>query len=400
MKKPLYEEHIRLAVVIPYYIFHLPILIRFLLPAGDDRIDMPPNRPVLLVLIVCFLIYLTLELVEYMAFRYRKQGRCLTLLFTGIRLLAWGFPVLMAFLTPGVPIFDLLIPFFIFSLYFVMPVRYSFGLLVASVLYTVLIFLLREEPTADRIAWFMLIPRSMIAFILYAFAHFWDSTRRNREKLTAWADGIGHQVALEERTRLARDIHDNLGHYMTVIQIQLSKADAFFDRDPSEARASVQYARDAAREAMGEIRQSLDTLNSSEGGFVLKEEILRLAEPLKRNSIKVGISFEGEQEGCNYAVLLALYRMIQEGVTNILKHAGATEVQITVDLSGTASIRDNGRGLPGDLLAGGKGSGFGLTGLANRFALVQGRFTVSAMPEGGTLLSAEFPRDPVKSIRG
>jgi signal transduction histidine kinase len=402
-----YEKLIRLAVVVPYYLFNLPLFVHLLFPNESEPLRSGAEMYLIWMLIACLLVYLVLELVEFLAFGYKKQGRWMTLALTGIRLAAWILSVIVSFLLPEIPVYDLLIPFFVLSLYFVFPVRISFPIMLASTGYAVLMFFLREAPVLTKFSYFMLIPRILNIFILYAFAYFWENTRKRREenealvkRLHAFADGVGRQVALDERTRLALDIHDNLGHSMTVIQIQLNKAEAFFDRDPEGARSSIVYARDAAREAMTEIRQSLDTLNNPGGGFFLKGELSRLIQPLEKNGLAVRFEFRGGQEGYNYAVLLAVFRMVQEGVTNILKHAAARSAGIFIDMgseSGTARVEDDGIGIPG-----GKDppAGYGLTGLANRLTLVQGRFNVTPRPGGGTILAAEFPRDPVKIIRG
>jgi signal transduction histidine kinase len=405
MKHKSYEEQIRLAVLIPYYLFHLPLFIQLFFPDIRMPMEIKVEKYLVWVLIFCFLVYLVLELFEYLFFRYSRQSKSTTMILTGIRITVWILSVITAFHLQGIPVYDLLIPFFVFNLYFVFPIKISFSIMLAATGYTVLVFSLQENPIPENLSYFLLILRVLNIIILYAFAHFWENSRQKRveneallKRLHAFADGVSKQVALEERTRLARDIHDNIGHFMTVIQIQLAKAEAFFDREPEIARSSVISAKEAAREAMSEIRQSLDTLNNPDRNFILKAELARLAQLLEKNGLKVIYNFKGEQEGYNYAVLLAVYRMVQEGITNILKHANAHTALVIIALgaeSGLARVEDDGIGM---LITKEPPTGYGLSGLLNRFSLVHGWFTVSSRPGGGTTLSAGFPRDPLKTI--
>ena len=131
---------------------------------------------------------------------------------------------------------------------------------------------------------------------------------------------------------------------------------------------------------MIDIRSTLDTLNAQSEGFDLFAQVRKPLGSLSQAGIHVRHDFIGKTEGYNIAVLLALYRFVQEGATNILKHADAHEVSLEINLDGQracAELRDDGRGFDPNAQGGkGKGlSGYGLTGLADRIDLVRGTFS-------------------------
>ena len=263
----------------------------------------------------------------------------------------------------------------------------------------------------------ILLYQLMSIMLMFLFARFWKEDRSNRERqaeLTAeiqasqeelrrYASRVSHVVALEERTRLARDIHDNLGHTLTAISIQLNKAEAFFKKDPDVSMKAIVDARSSMHEAMLDIRSTLDTLNAQVEDFDLFAQVQKPLWSLRQAGILVDLNIKGSTDGYNIAVLLALYRFVQEGVTNILKHAEAHNVSLEIRLNGEqacAELRDDGRGFDSQTLKNEKNaaSGYGLTGLADRIGLVRGTFSVESTPGKGTMLKACMPKDPVTLI--
>ncbi|HAP55057.1 MAG TPA: hypothetical protein DCQ16_03800, partial [Spirochaetaceae bacterium] len=186
-------------------------------------------------------------------------------------------------------------------------------------------------------------------------------------------------------------MHDSLGHTLTAASIQLNKAEAFFERDSRISRQAVADARSSMQEAMADVRSTLETLNANSEGFDLFAQVAKPLESLKQGGVIVASSFSGSPEGFNIAVLLALYRFIQEGATNILKHSGARNAKLSISFeedSVWAELSDNGRGFDGPA-AGEKtpvSGAYGLSGLADRIALVRGDFSVDSTPGLGTAL--------------
>ena len=263
----------------------------------------------------------------------------------------------------------------------------------------------------------VLLYQLMSIVLMFLFAKFWKEDRKHRERqrmltteiqasqkeLRKYASHVSRVVALEERTRIARDIHDSLGHTLTAVSIQLNKAEAFFEKNPKVSARAISDARLSMHEAMIDIRSTLDTLNAQSEGFDLFAQVRKPLGSLSQAGIHVRHDFIGNTEGYNIAVLLALYRFVQEGATNILKHADAHEVSLEINLDGQracAELRDDGRGFdPSAQGCKGKGlSGYGLTGLADRIDLVRGTFSIESATGQGTTLKTSMPKDPVALI--
>jgi len=184
-----------------------------------------------------------------------------------------------------------------------------------------------------------------------------------------------------ERNRMARDIHDSLGHHLTAISVQLEKASAFRDRDPAVAEQALADARHSARRALEDVRTSVGALRSPVS--------LRTALA----SLDVPVTVEGTERDTAPATVTALYRAAQEAITNARRHGGAGSVSVAVTF-GPADTRlvvtDDGAGFrPDDDLDG--HAGFGLLGMRERAALLGGVVDVSSEPGTGTRVAVTIP---------
>ncbi|HYF63304.1 MAG TPA: sensor histidine kinase [Herpetosiphonaceae bacterium] len=221
-----------------------------------------------------------------------------------------------------------------------------------------------------------------------------DSHRR----LQQYAGQAAELATIEERNRLARDIHDSLGHYLTVINVQLEKALAFRDKKPAEADQSVAAAKQLASSALGEVRRSVGALRESER-FSLRQAVTRLVEAQGADEGALECSIEGSEQGFSRPSLMVLYRAVQEGLTNIQKHARAS--RITLDLrfepaEARLLIRDDGVGFAASPAPGPEG-GYGLPGLSERLEQIGGNLRVESHPGAGTSLIIAVPRFPAAS---
>lgn len=224
-------------------------------------------------------------------------------------------------------------------------------------------------------------------------------------ELTAAHRQLQHQTAqaeelatTRERNRLAREIHDSLGHYLTVIAVQLESAQALRPRDPARADRAVGEAKRLASEALADVRRSVAALQPTALDELPVAAAIgrQVAEFRAHSGLPVALAIEGEERRCSRAAGLALYRAVQEGLTNIRKHAGATAAAVTLRFGPAATeltIRDNGRGLPGGHAAGPRpdGGGFGLAGLRERLALLGGALAIGPAPTGGAELRVTIP---------
>lgn len=238
-----------------------------------------------------------------------------------------------------------------------------------------------------------------------------DESRRRTEKLLidlkishlklqAYTEQVADLAAAEERNRLARDIHDSLGHYLTAINIQLEKALTFQERDPQEATQAIMDAKQAAADALGDVRHSVGTLRSAENKFSLKKSLERLIEGINNDQLKVKLSLHGSESGYSRSTLMILYRASQEGLTNVQKHASASEVDLDIHLGKTEAtmmLCDNGQGFNPDNLvqvSSTQPSGFGLRGIRERLDLVRGKVALNSKSQQGTELKIVVPKKP------
>ena len=199
-------------------------------------------------------------------------------------------------------------------------------------------------------------------------------------------------AVVEERNRMAREMHDSLGHRLTVAVVQLEGAQRLIPTDPERAGRMVGAMRDQMKEALGELRSSVAALRAP------VEDDLPLGPALKRlgarfaegTGLAVDVSLPEDIPELSPAQRLALYRAAQEGLTNAHKHASARRVQLRLKQSGqTIALEaiDDGDGLDRADDAG----AFGLMGLRERATQLGGKVQLASMPDGGARLVFEIP---------
>lgn len=197
-------------------------------------------------------------------------------------------------------------------------------------------------------------------------------------------------AAARERNRIAREIHDSLGHYLTVARVQLEAAVAMHDRNAEVARDAVQKAQALVGEGLREIRNSIAALRASPlERHTLCEALLALVTESEAAGMRVKMEVQGTERELSAATGLALYRAAQEGLTNVRKHAAGADARLVIDFAGRENVRlvvsDKG---PGSESTHG---GFGLLGLRERAALLGGKFSTETSPGQGFSLSIELP---------
>ena len=193
----------------------------------------------------------------------------------------------------------------------------------------------------------------------------------------------------EERARMAREMHDSVGHYLTVLNVQLEAAVMKMEKRPEEARERVEKAKGLASEALSEVRCSVRALRSlaaAEGSGALEA----LVRNLDGAGPSVSFAVIGEERALEQGAELVLYRALQEGLTNASRHANARRVFAKLAY-GPRSVRlevaDDGEGAPEGAFEG----GFGLGALEERVGSLGGSFRAGNAPEGGFRLEVELP---------
>ncbi|POX63214.1 histidine kinase [Streptomyces sp. Ru62] len=225
----------------------------------------------------------------------------------------------------------------------------------------------------------------------------WRRARQERMRAEA------RRAVAEERARIARDVHDVVAHTLSVMVIQACAADDVFTERPDQARQALRAVEMAARSALGELRLTLRAFRpeADEGsaggprrpGPPSLARLGELADTVRATGMTVYVHREGATDGLPAAVDLAAYRIIQEALTNTLRHAaGADEVSVRVTDEGhcvKVTVIDNGRAAQGFSAA--AGGGRGLVGMEERARLVGGSLRAGPRPGGGFEVAARLP---------
>jgi len=210
------------------------------------------------------------------------------------------------------------------------------------------------------------------------------------------AAGREHAV-LEERTRLAREIHDTLAQQLTGIVIQLEAAETLVERGSDQGRQSVEIARDLARAALQEARRSVWNLRpaplAATGLMAALERELRAWEARSGINARFKTRAVSARPALQPAAEVALLRTLQEALSNVARHSGATSVTVTLRGGGeeiALSVHDNGAGFD-PAAEPPRGDCFGIEGMRERVRLAGGTFAVLSTPGGGTDVTARLP---------
>jgi signal transduction histidine kinase len=190
-----------------------------------------------------------------------------------------------------------------------------------------------------------------------------------------------------ERNRIAREIHDGLGHYLTTIHMQIQAARSILDTDRPRAEQTLAKAQQLAHEALSDVRRSVAALRAERQP--LPTALVELAAASDSTGLATTLSVLGTARPLDPQQEQALYRAAQEGLTNARKHAGAGRAALTLDFSHADRVRltvaDDGRG------ASATDGGFGLVGLRERVQLAGGSLALETAPGAGLALIVELP---------
>jgi len=239
---------------------------------------------------------------------------------------------------------------------------------------------------------------SFVLFYLFGFIiRMDDRTRQHNQKMILQLeDYASNSINLgkqEERNRISRDLHDNLGHQLVAVNIQLQKAIAYREINVDESLQSMNTALQAVNEAMGELRQTIKNLREFEVIHNIEEELEKLVQHVRENGIEVHYSLTGKTNGFSEFSLYTLRQIIQEGLTNIEKHSQATQTELSIVFQNKkilVKIIDNGIGFhPQQSM---KQNHFGLLGIQERLELIGGSIKIKSKPSQGTTLIIEIPK--------
>jgi signal transduction histidine kinase len=209
-------------------------------------------------------------------------------------------------------------------------------------------------------------------------------------QLQLYAEQVEELAAARERNRIAGEIHDTLGHYLTVINIQLETAKKIYDRDPRAAAEAIATAKTQATEALSEVRRSVAALRPAALDIGLAGALGPFIDALRRSS-ELSIHLDVDDGGrLRPEVEVVAFRVIQEALTNVRKHAAAHNVWVTLSWDSSSlggSVRDDGRGA--DLVEDIESVGF--VSMRERLGGAGGTLEVDSRPHHGFSVSFQIP---------
>ena len=254
-----------------------------------------------------------------------------------------------------------------------------------------------------------------VAFIGLVYGAIWIAgrmTRRQRDLAEANAayardlEGVqavrAEAAALEERARIARELHDVVAHCVSTMVVQAEAGQALLASDPARAGESFGAIQASGRQALGELRRMLGLLrDGTEATAHLPQPTLagleQLVAGVRASGLDVELTETGAPRALSHGLDLSAYRIVQESLTNTLKHAGATRAAVRLAWSDDQleiEVRDDGQGAQrrnGQAARAGSGTGHGLLGMRERAALHGGRLEAGSLPQGGYAVRARFP---------
>ncbi|GGV32014.1 two-component sensor histidine kinase [Kitasatospora herbaricolor] len=225
------------------------------------------------------------------------------------------------------------------------------------------------------------------------------SVRQAREAASAARTQATEQAITAERMRIARELHDMVAHSIGIIAIQAGVGSRVIGSQPDEARKALQAIEETSRETLAGLRRTLVALRQADpqgAGPVPSEpmaglaDVERLAAATATAGVRVEVCRSGERRPLPADIELSAFRIVQEAVTNVVRHAGTGHCRVSVgygDEELSVEVVDEGRGVTGPA----PGRGFGLVGMRERVALLHGRFEAGPRPGGGFRVAAVLP---------
>ena len=223
------------------------------------------------------------------------------------------------------------------------------------------------------------------------------------ELLAARQEESERRATLAERLRIAREMHDIVAHHLSVVVIQAQGAQRAVDSDRARAKTAMADVERTGRTALEEMRRMLGVLRPGESAAVPGPagtyvpaaglaDIDSLTERLRQAGLAVTVVRHGEPADVPEDIGLTVYRIVQESLTNVLKHAGPATATVELDFSGTiaVTVTDDGRGASA-ALAGLPDAGHGTAGMRERVAALGGQLSAGPKPGGGYRVHATIP---------
>jgi signal transduction histidine kinase len=225
------------------------------------------------------------------------------------------------------------------------------------------------------------------AFVMALYLVGWLIGRAQLSRARLAAQQAQSEV-VQERTRLARELHDIVGHAVNLMVVQAGVSERTFESDPAAARASLKSIGDTGRTALADLDRMLNVLSSTSARDALPTlaRLDELCADFSQSGLPVELSVTGDVAAVPASVSLAGYRLVQEALTNALKHSGASKVEVSVVIGDHLTIRVSDDGRPEEVTI-----GRGLRGMIERAELHGGTVRFGPGPNGGFRVESRIP---------
>ena len=251
---------------------------------------------------------------------------------------------------------------------------------------------------------------SVILLDVFLFAAAWwigevFRTRNQRElelqertrQLEKERDENARRAVMDERVRIARELHDVVAHHVSVMGIQAGAARRILKQQPEKANDVLSQIEASSRQAVAELQRLLGFLREqNQVDDISPQPSLKqldvLFNQMRLTGLSISVKIEGKEKPLPPGVDLSAYRIVQEALTNTLKHAGPASANVTIRYLGDAvelEIKDNGNTIISE--ANKESKGRGLIGMRERVSLHGGEFQAGRLPEGGFIVKAKLP---------
>ena len=215
--------------------------------------------------------------------------------------------------------------------------------------------------------------------------------REARHRAEALSAEVAQLATANERNRMAREIHDTLGHYLTVIHVQLEAARAILATNPSRGLLAVSRAQTLAKDGLAAVRQSVRALREDGNVDGVGEQVASIVDSVRDEGFNASFRTSGQPRPVSAPVALALHRTTLEALTNVRRHAEAMNVEVELVFLERGlvrlCVRDDGKGATDATI----GKGFGLTGIRERAEQLNGTASYRTAPGKGFTLCLELP---------
>jgi signal transduction histidine kinase len=211
--------------------------------------------------------------------------------------------------------------------------------------------------------------------------------QRSRQHAEYLAQEVETLATSLERSRIAREIHDSLGHILTTLNIQLELAQEMWQRDPARSLQALQNSQRLASECLDEVRRAVKTVRQKD--LNLNEALHKLIQQVEQNQ-SIAVDADIHLPQLPLQINHQLYCIVQEGFLNIQKHAQATRIKLRAYVNSDMiflEIEDNGKGFQLTL----PHAGYGLQGMTERTHLLGGNLEIQSTPEHGTHIQVKVP---------